>query len=106
MTLAAVAERLAVELSFLFLRLRFVATGDRTPISRIRSERSTCTVVLTYTSKPVKKRDNFSVHHAKRNASVMICDDDSEVNAGVFFDNEDDVLSLLNKILMCKEKIH
>ena len=85
MTLAAVAERLAVELSLHFLRLRFVATGDRTPIMI---------------------RDNFSVHHAKRNASVMICDDESEVNAGVFFDNEDDVLSLLNKILMCKEKIH
>ena len=72
----------------------------------MRGERSTSTAVLTYTSKPVKKRDNFSVHHAKRNASVIICDDESEVNNAVFFDDEDDVLSLLNKILMCKEKIH
>ena len=106
MTLAPVAERLAVELSLHFLRLRSVATGDRTPISRMRGERSTSTAVLTYTSKLVKKRDNFSVHHAKRNPSVMICDDESEVNDGVFFDDAEDVLSLLNKILMCKEKIH
>ena len=38
-----VAERLAVELSLLFLRLGSVASGDRTPICRTRGERSTST---------------------------------------------------------------
>ena len=43
LTVTPNAERLAVELSLLFLRRRSVATGDRTPISRMRGERSTCT---------------------------------------------------------------
>ena len=42
-TLTCVVERLAVELSYLFLRLRSVATGDRIPISSMRGERSTST---------------------------------------------------------------
>ena len=42
-TLTCVVERLAVELSYLFLRLRSIATGDQIPISSMQGERSTST---------------------------------------------------------------
>ena len=42
-TLTCVVDRLPEELSYLFLRQRSVATGDRIPISSMRVERSTST---------------------------------------------------------------
>ena len=58
-TLTPVAERLAVELSLpvLFLRLMSVATGDRTLISYMRSER--------FTPTPPRRCDKSEAYYQK-----------------------------------------
>ena len=66
-TLTPNAERLAVpSCHYLFLRLRSLANGDRTPISRMRGERSILTAAV-----PDGKRESVRVKAIKNNINVM-----------------------------------